>query len=324
MKENLKTDDIIDFLQRRCQILEQASLSEAPGNQNKCNVNKDKTDNSKQKMSHLKTQGKVTLSTTIHKGRCYLCQSQHLIYSCHQFLNLSVEDKIKAIKRLKLCLNCFRNDHFVANCKAGSCREWGDRHNTLPRDQPRDAASSRIFQTQPGNHSAELVNSATTRATSETPGGSSDISGGPAVHHTRGETTRGCVLMSTAIVNVAGHGNRNYQFYALLDSASEVNFITLSACKQLGLTLDNVCQSISGLSNMNCTIEHSCRLQLKSRTSEFECNLHCLVIPKITKNLPSFSINRSRLRIPENIKLADPLFFHPSNIDILIGGKFFF
>jgi len=49
-----------------------------------------------------------------------------------------------------------------------------------------------------------------------------------------------------------------------------------------------------------------------------------LVVPKITRDLPSFSIDISRLRIPENIGLADPLFYNPSKIDILIGGEFFF
>ncbi|XP_011859799.1 PREDICTED: uncharacterized protein LOC105557222 [Vollenhovia emeryi] len=169
----------------------------------------------------------------------------------------------------------------------------------------------------------EPVSSANARATSETPGTSGVTTGDLAVHHTREEVQRSCVLMSTAIVDVAGHGY-NCQLRALLDSASEVNFITLSSCKKLGLKLDSVCQSISGLSNMTCTVEHSCQLKLKSRTSDFELDLHCLVIQKITKKLPSVFINSSQLHIPENIKLADPFFYNPGNIDILIGGEFFF
>lgn len=144
------------------------------------------------------------------------------------------------------------------------------------------------------------------------------------VCHTRGETKRNRVLMSTAIVNAIGSNKCNYQIRVLIDSTSEVNFVTLAACKKLGLKLNNVCEFVSGLNNMNCSIKHSCWLQLRSRTSAFEMGLHCLVVSKITKELPSFSIRISQLSIPENIKLADPLFHNPGNVDALIGGEFFF
>lgn len=106
-------------------------------------------------------------------------------------------------------------------------------------------------------------------------------------------------------------------------SASEVNFVTLSACNRLNIKLDTIRESISGLNNMTCTIDHSCRVLMKSRTSKFELSLCCLVVPKITKCLPSFSIELPKLSIPENLKLADPFFHNPGQIDALIGGEFF-
>lgn len=127
--------------------------------------------------------------------------------------------------------------------------------------------------------------------------------------------------MATAIVNVG-----ESQLRVLLDSASELNFITAAACKRLSIKLENNRENISGLNGMSCVITHSCKVSLKSRTSSFELNSYCLVVPKITKKLPSFTVEVSEFlfKIPENLKLADPLYFNPGHIDALIGSEFFF
>jgi hypothetical protein len=52
-------------------------------------------------------------------------------------------------------------------------------------------------------------------------------------------------------------------------------------------------------------------------------DLKCLVIPKITENLPLKTISPSFLEIPKNISLADPKFFESSQIDLLIGAGSF-
>lgn len=65
-----------------------------------------------------------------------------------------------------------------------------------------------------------------------------------------------------------------------MDSASEAHFITLAACKKLGIRLNNVCESVSGVGSMDCSIRHSFDVQIKSRTSEFKLNMHCLIVPQ--------------------------------------------
>lgn len=81
--------------------------------------------------SYSNSRTKTSLATTNQGGRCYLCQGQHLIYSCKQFLRLSPEDRMREVKQLKLCINCLKNDHFVKNCRSSSCRQCGEKHNTL-------------------------------------------------------------------------------------------------------------------------------------------------------------------------------------------------
>lgn len=52
-----------------------------------------------------KSQGKISFSTIVQNGQCYLCQGQHFIYSYNQFLNLSVKNRVQAVKRLKSTWN---------------------------------------------------------------------------------------------------------------------------------------------------------------------------------------------------------------------------
>lgn len=95
--------------------------------------------------------------------------------------------------------------------------------------------------------------------------------------------------MAMAIVTVKANNGDECHLRVLLDSASEINFITLAACKRLNIKLDEMCKSISELNNMSCAINR-CRILMKSRTSKFELSLYYLVVPKITKNLLSFFI----------------------------------
>ena len=74
---------------------------------------------------------------------------------------------------------------------------------------------------------------------------------------------------------------------------------------------------------MNCTVRYGCRLNLKSRTSNFELSFYCLMVP-ITQKLSSFLIRASPLLIAKNLILSNPFFYNSTNVDVLMGSKFFF
>ena len=63
---------------------------------------------------------------------CVVCKENYSIYHCKEFLNLSVEDRIKAAKKAHLCLNCLRsNTHQTKACNSSKCRKDSKKHNTL-------------------------------------------------------------------------------------------------------------------------------------------------------------------------------------------------
>lgn len=325
-REEVATSTMIEFLQRQCQLLRRASVDSEVVNKSRDDSRERERPN-RQRSSNLKSQSRTALSTTTQEKKCYLCQGHHLIYTCKQFLGLSIEDRIKEIKRLRLCLNCFRNDHFPRSCRSGSCRECGERHNTLCHTTRRAsgpaADSARKHAGDSGEASGSTALCSTTDAVAESSVAGGGASGCTSVQHTRVESECRRVLMSTAVVTVESNNGDDCHLRVLLDSASEINFVTLAACKKLNIKSDEICESISGLNNMKCAINHGCRILMKSRTSKFELSLYCLVVPRITKNLPSFSIKSSKLSIPGNLKLADPFFCSPGHVDALIGGEFF-
>lgn len=142
-----------------------------------------------------------SLSTTIQSGQCYLCQRQHLIYSYKQFLELSAKERVQEVKKLKLCMNCLRNDHFVIDCRSSSCRQCGDRHNTLCHFAREASGSQMESGRRPGSSSTGSSAGRSAAATDSSQGSSShaESASGPSVHHMAGESERKRVLMSTAL-----------------------------------------------------------------------------------------------------------------------------
>ncbi|XP_011859104.1 PREDICTED: uncharacterized protein LOC105556616 [Vollenhovia emeryi] len=321
-KKDVTTTTMMEFLQRQSQLLRR-SAADGGTNGTRTEVCEKKASN-KQLGSTTKLRGKTTLATTTQEKRCYLCQGQHLIYNCKTFLSLAVEDRIKEIRRLRLCLNCFRSDHYSRSCRYGSCKECGERHNSLchlkeqarnPPTRPPRSPTENPEEASTGTTLCSVTDAVRGAAT-----GDIESSG----HRIRNDCERKRVLMATAIVNVKTSIGES-QLRVLLDSASELNFVTAAACKRLNIKLEPSRENISGLNGMSCVITHGCKVSLRSRTSNFELNSYCLVVPRITKKLPSFTVEASelQLRIPDNLKLADPLYFSPGHIDALIGSEFF-
>jgi len=63
---------------------------------------------------------------------------------------------------------------------------------------------------------------------------------------------------------------------------------------------------------------HSVNITIQSRTSEYSANITAVIAPNITERQPSFNVDIV------NIQLADPRFYAPQRVDLLIGASLFF
>lgn len=177
-----------------------------------------------------------------------------------------------------------------------SCRECSRRHNTLCH--PRSSKDS---------------------GTLEVSGSQSQVDNGQslfniAVHHASSDEKGRCVLMATAILAATHRNGSSVPIRVLLDSASEANFIAQSTHNRLGLKRNRTFETVTGLNEIENTIHSTCDVHARSQCFNFEINARCLVVPKITGDLPSIKIDRDALQLPANNTLTD------ANFHVQSGG----
>jgi hypothetical protein len=119
-----KLKDLLEFLGKRCELLECMSKNDKSSQHNE----KQKTNYNKQT-----NQSKHQIVQTVINKSCIHCKSEsHMVFKCPEFLNLSTSDRIKTINNLKACRNCFKLNHTASACKSvNTCRECQQKHNTL-------------------------------------------------------------------------------------------------------------------------------------------------------------------------------------------------
>ncbi|KMQ85110.1 hypothetical protein RF55_16538 [Lasius niger] len=227
-RESVITSTMIEFLQRHGQLLRRSTVDGSASGAEKDACRREQSN--KQQNSTTRSRGKATLATTQDK-KCYLCQGQHLIYNCKKFW-----------------------DHYSRSCRYGSCKECGERHNTLchMRGQAFNP------KTRPTRSPTESPEEATAGATLCSVTGAvrgamtGDIESSN--HHTQDDCERKRVLMATAIVNIKTSIGES-QLRILLDSASELNFITATACKKLNISRAKNNEKIAFICNRGIRVE---------------------------------------------------------------------
>ena len=145
-----------------------------------------------------------------------------------------------------------------------------------------------------------------------------------AVNHAYHKVKRRRILMATARLEATRCNASLIPIRVLLDSASEANFVTQAAYNKLGLKKNRAFEIVTGLNEIENKIHNICEVHVKSRCSNFQASVQYLIVPKITKNLPSMNIDRDKLQIPNNLALADSEFHNNGPIDMLLGAEYFF
>lgn len=222
---------------------------------------------------------------------CTYCKKPHFIYNCPEFINLTVKEKCENVKKLKLCNNCLKTGHYSSKCNFGPCRKCSAKHNTLL-------------------HAESMETETKTDQVASTSLSATNIESGQ-------------VLLSTALIKIHDHSGRTHIINALLDSGSQSSFLTLDLCNKLKLRKEKTDISVSGLNNAISVLQFKCGVTIESCINAYKTNLSCYVINEITNNVPGKKIDISNLAIPLNIKLANPTFYKPKKIDILIGADLF-
>lgn len=229
---------------------------------------------------------------------CIICNERHRIYDCPAFKAKSVEERLADVTKYKLCENCLRQGHAIVDCRMRPCPERGcsQMHNGMLH--------------RPSSSSSHLA--------------AVDDENEVIVNYAKQNTNQ--VLLSTAIIEVSNPiDQQKVKVRALLDCGSQSSFISESLKTQLSLKscpVDTL--KVTGIGNASThQIVESCDVKMQSINSNFNATFSCFVLKELTGRLPKTPVDFSSLNLPENIQLADPLFYKPARIDLLIGADLF-
>jgi len=111
---------------------------------------------------------------------------------------------------------------------------------------------------------------------------------------------------------------------ALLDSGSQNNFVTEYMAQTLQLGRNKIKSDVSGIGQTVHTITSAVTVKIRSRISDYEKTISCLILPRLTNDIPAQVIDPKRINVPDNIKLADNAYNKPQKIDMLLGAELFY
>lgn len=238
---------------------------------------------------------------------CEYCKKDHTIYKCQEFLKVTVADRHAIVKKLQLCFNCLRSQHTARDCKSGGCRKCNRKHHTLLHYEVEHKPAQQSTQIEEQNKFTGHItdsNDVKIFATNEE-------------HFSQ-------VLLPTALIQIKSEDGQTMICRALLDSASQASFITESCVQYLNLRKIKTNIPVSGLNSAGlATVKSQTYITFTSiYNKDSAYTVKALIVPKITCKLPSAPISQEwpHARL---LKLADPRFREPNNIDVLLGADIF-
>ncbi|XP_060861787.1 uncharacterized protein LOC132938793 [Metopolophium dirhodum] len=301
---------LIQFLEKRFKIVEavesvsQMNIKESSDSKGNKKINK----------GYPKEKTYYSFAAT-DMTKCYNCNLPHTIYKCPAFLALSVPDRINKVNALKLCKICMR-PHNDKKCLGKKCFKCHKAHNTmLHLNASKDGEENKSnTMTAAGND-----NSNTSRSDNETI---------PITAHSTVAATAAApdkhVMLSTAVIKVYDKMGNAIHCRALLDSGSKNNFVTEYMAQTLQLGRNKIKSDISGIGQSMHTITSAVTVKIRSRTSDYEKTISCLILPRLTNDIPAQVIDPKRINVPDNIVLADNAYNKPQKIYMLLGNELFF
>nr|CAH7749572.1 unnamed protein product [Callosobruchus chinensis] len=236
------------------------------------------------------------------------------------------DSRLREVNKMKRCTNCLRRGHSKSDCRSQGCKKCNGRHNTLLHDDNlrNPPATSGVARSgcQNGSNSQIQGSDSDDSIVHGNNDDNSVQSAGLAVNHCRNLEPQ--ILLSTANILIKDGSNRWHECRALLDSGSQPNFITTRLMSQLRLDSTDAGIPVIGVGNSTTRIAKRVRTEIKSLNNDYSVKLTFLVLDEITECMPNFPFNKTELKIPKTVKLADSNFYLSSTIDILLGAGIFF
>jgi hypothetical protein len=240
--------------------------------------------NNKTSANHFSKDRTLCNASTNKQIQCYMCKEAHGLYQCPQFLNLVIAQRVTQVKEWKVCENCFRKGHEASQCKSRACRYCKEKHNSLLHVE-NNVQTSVVTYSSVGKAKQNLL--------------------------------------ATAEILIRDSQGNWQRCRGLLDPGSQSNFISEETVKRLGIGTKPVNWPITTVEGLQGCARQLAQIHFKSLHNPFNAHIDCLVLNKITEELPLSSFEFESRQIPGNINLADPEFNVSRKVDVLLGSSIF-
>ncbi|XP_065094610.1 uncharacterized protein LOC135715141 [Ochlerotatus camptorhynchus] len=330
-------DDLIKFIHDHSRTLQSLKLSQLV-----CTPSMEaKLTKSRQVLAH---------SATEQTPKCTACKQAHFLFQCEVFRDQTPHQRFDLVKRNNLCINCIKASHQARNCTSGCCKYCQKKHHTLLHLP--SSASLMTGGAPPHSQQTEFPMHETNPNLSHSPpvpfNSGPDVTSvnrayplsSPSVFAPRlppseivtppftacqtvapanvGENT---VILYTSLVNIHDNLGHSQIARALLDSGSQSSFVSESLCQRLSLNRVKINMPVSGIGQAIVNVRYVVSVSISSRFGSQQFPLHCLVLPKLTVNLPTKTVDINTWKIPKHLPLADPHFYQSHGIDLIIGAE---
>lgn len=239
---------------------------------------------------------------------CPVCDEKHAVEKCDAFKRSEVKIRYEKAKQLGLCFACLKRGHRTSDCpEKVKCSKCAKRHHVLLHPEEKCAPEKSVPEVKPAGSTESAP---TTVAKCVIP--------------CRATEPPTQVLLATAVVYVYDDNGDQHKCRVLLDSGAMANFVSQRMADLLQLKKRCVNIPVIGVSGMRTMVKFQVHVRAKSRASASEFCLDYLVVPRVTGALPVQKVHIDGWPIPAGVDLADPTFFEPSRIDLLVGAEAFF
>ena len=317
-------EDCSKIIIRRCQSLE---VNESRSIKHENSHNKNRNFHNNDRKPHIKSSFAASIENDF---KCPFCKTNsHFLNSCNSFGNLMVGQRFDFVKENALCINCLKKGHTVSSCRAMNCKICKRPHHSLlhrntnnpfnKNNNNNGNASSNVCQ---NDNSAsvsvcQIENSKNSNQINETPSFNKATT-------LKISSNKDVVILATAVIEIKDKFGNFQPVRALLDSGSQVNFVTEETASRLKIHREHEGLNLIGIGEVETSTKQKISTIIKSRINETKFDIDLFVMKSISGYQPEANISTKEWNIPKNLPLADPHFNKRSKIDLLVGADVFF
>ena len=225
---------------------------------------------------------------------------------CQEFTSLDVAAGVHLVKQKRLCFNCLQLSHMINQCASKSvCRTCCGKHHSLIH---RERLSNKIAHVAMAQ-SSEVDNS-----------NQSAIVSNEIAQSNLGINGNSQVIQATALVSLEKLGSHEQiKCRAFLDPGAQSSCITEQCVQAVGLAKERSLMQIFGIGAPGSTLSKN-KVSFNLLGDDRVIPVEAFVLEKVTKKLPCAPLDPKALQRSKRLKLADPKFYQPGPIDIVIGN----